>query len=110
MPRPKGSQNKSKTNKMNFAAAMEAKLAEKAQLEQKITEALAEIDRLKAQLKANRSSLKSVEKAITKLENQKAEADAQAVREAQKAKLESAIQNLLDAGMSMDDIIHKLNG
>ena len=38
MPRPKGSQNKSKTNKMNFAAAMEAKLAEKAQLEQKITE------------------------------------------------------------------------
>lgn len=110
MPRPKGSQNKSKSNKMNFAAAMEAKLAEKAQLEQKITEALVEIDRLKAQLKANRTSLKSVEKSIAKLETQKAEADAQAILKAQKSKLNSAIQNLLDAGMSMDDIIHKLNG
>ena len=103
MPRPKA-------NKTNFAAAMEAKLAEKAQLEQKITEALAEIDRLKAQLKANRTSLKSVEKSIAKLETQKAEADAQAILKAQKAKLNAAIQNLLDAGVSVDDIIHKLNG
>ena len=103
MPRPKA-------NKTNFAAAMEAKMAEKAQLEQKITEALAEIDRLKAQLKANRTSLKSVEKSIIKLETQKAEADAQAILKAQKAKLNAAIQNLLDAGVSVDDIIHKLNG
>ena len=110
MPRPKGSQNKSKTNKMNFAAAMEAKLAEKAQLEQNINETLAEIDRLKAQLKANRTALKSVEKSIIKLETQKAEADAQAILKAQKAKLNAAIQNLLDAGVSVDDIIHKLNG
>lgn len=79
-------------------------------VEQNISETLAEIERLKAQLKANRSSLNSVEKAIAKLETQKAEADAQAAREAQKAKLESAIQNLLDAGVSMDDIIRKLNG
>lgn len=35
---------------------------------------------------------------------------AQAILKAQKSKLNSAIQNLLDAGMSMDDIIHKLNG
>ena len=91
-------------------AELEAKLAEKAQLEQKITEALAEIDRLKAQLKANRTSLKSVEKSIAKLETQKAEADAQAILKAQKSKLNSAIQNLLDAGVSVDDIIHKLNG
>lgn len=103
MPRPKA-------NKTNFATAMEAKMAEKAQLEQNINETLAEIDRLKAQLKANRTSLKSVEKSITKLETQKAEADAQAILKAQKAKLNAAIQNLLDAGVSVDDIIHKLNG
>lgn len=103
MPRPKA-------NKTNFAAAMEAKMAEKAQLEQNINETLAEIDRLKAQLKANRTALKSVEKSITKLETQKAEADAQAILKAQKAKLNAAIQNLLDAGVSVDDIIHKLNG
>lgn len=103
MPRPKA-------NKTNFAAAMEAKMAEKAQLEQNINETLAEIDRLKAQLKANRTALKSVEKSITKLETRKAEADAQAILKAQKAKLNAAIQNLLDAGVSVDDIIHKLNG
>ena len=103
MPRPKA-------NKTNFAAAMEAKMAEKAQLEQNINETLAEIDRLKAQLKANRTALKSVEKSIAKLETQKAEADAQAILKAQKAKLNAAIQNLLDAGVSVDDIIHKLNG
>lgn len=103
MPRPKA-------NKTNFAAAMEAKMAEKAQLEQNINETLAEIDRLKAQLKANRTALKSVEKSIIKLETQKAEADAQAILKAQKAKLNAAIQNLLDAGVSVDDIIHKLNG
>ena len=110
MPRPKGNQKKPQTNKMDFASAMESKMAEKAQLEQKITEALAEIDRLKAQLKANRTSLKSVEKSIAKLETKKAEADAQAILKAQKSKLNSAIQNLLDAGVSVDDIIHKLNG
>ena len=103
MPRPKA-------NRTNFATAMEAKMAEKAQLEQNINETLAEIDRLKAQLKANRTSLTSVEKPITKLETQKAEADAQAMLKAQKAKLNAAIQNLLDAGVSVDDIIHKLNG
>lgn len=103
MPRPKA-------NRTNFATAMEAKMAEKAQLEQNINETLAEIDRLKAQLKANRTALKSVEKSIIKLETQKAEADAQAMLKAQKAKLNAAIQNLLDAGVSVDDIIHKLNG
>ena len=110
MSRSQGNQKKSKTNKIDFTSVMKAKMAEKAQLEQNITETLAEIDRLKAQLKSNRASLKSVEKAITKLEMQKAEADKQAALEAQKVKLESAIQNLLDEGMSTDDIICKLNG
>ena len=95
---------------MDLMSTLNAKTAEKAQLEQNIAEALDEISRLKTQLKANRTALKSVEKAIAKLEGQKAEADAKATLEAQKSELESAIQNLLAEGMSMDDIIHKLNG
>ena len=110
MARPKGSKNKSKEDKMDLMSTLNTKTAEKTQLEQNIAETLDEISRLKTQLKANRTALKSVEKAIAKLEGQKAEADAKATLEAQKSELESAIQNLLAEGMSMDDIIHKLNG
>ena len=95
---------------MDLMSTLNAKTAEKAQLEQNIAETLDEISRLKEQLKANRTALKSVEKAIAKLEAQKAEKDAKATLEAQKSELESAVQNLLAEGMSMDDIIRKLNG
>lgn len=71
MPRPKGSKNKTKAAKMDFAAAIEAKAAEKAQLEQNISETLDQINSLKAQLKANRAALKAAEKAIDKLESKK---------------------------------------
>lgn len=114
MPRPKGSKNKPKLNKLataaDYAAAIEAKNAEKAQLEQNISETLDQINSLKAQLKANRASLKAVEKAIDKLESQKASADAKAALDAQKTELDSAVQKLLADGMSMDDIIGILNG
>ena len=106
MARPKGSKNKSK----DLMSTLNAKTAEKAQLEQNIAETLDEISRLKEQLKANRTTLKSVEKAIAKLEDQKAKADAKAALEAQKSELESTVQSLLAEGMSMDDIIRKLNG
>ena len=68
MPRPKGSKNKPKAAKMDFAAAIEAKSAEKTQLEQNISETLDQINALKAQLKTNRAALKATEKAIAKLE------------------------------------------
>ena len=114
MPRLKGSKNKPKLNKLataaDYTAAIEAKTAEKAQLEQNISETLDQINSLKAQLKANRASLKAVEKAIDKLESQKASADAKAALDAQKTELDSAVQKLLADGMSMDDIIGILNG
>ena len=110
MPRPKGSKNKSKAAKTDFAAAIEAKAAEKTQLEQNISETLDQINSLKAQLKANRASLKAAEKAIDKLESKKASADAKAAMDAQKNELESTIQKLLADGMSMDEILGKLNG
>ena len=86
MPRPKGSKNKPKLNKLttaaDYTAAIEAKTAEKAQLEQNVSETLDQINSLKAQLKAD----------------------------AQKTELESTVQKLLADGMSMDDIIGILNG
>ncbi len=51
-----------------------------------------------------------MEKAITKLETQKADAKAKAALEAQKTELDSAVQKLLAKGMSMDDILGRLNG
>ena len=110
MPRPKGSKNKTKAAKMDFAAAIEAKAAEKAQLEQNISETLDQINALKAQLKTNRAALKAAEKAIAKLEAKKANADAKATLEAQKTELDSAVQKLLADGMSMDDILGILHG
>ena len=110
MPRPKGSKSKSKTTKKDFAAAIEAKAAEKAQLEQNISETLDQINALKAQLKANRAALKATEKVIAKLEAKKASADAKATLEAQKTELDSAVEKLLADGMSMDDILGILNG
>ena len=114
MPRPKGSKNKPKLNKLataaDYAAAIEAKTTEKAQLEQNISETLDQINSLKAQLKANRAALKAAEKAIDKLESKKASADAKAAMDAQKNELESTVQKLLADGMSMDEILGKLNG
>lgn len=114
MPRPKGSKNKPKTGKLNacadYASAIEAKNAEKTQLEQNIAETQSQIELLKQQLKANRASLKSVEKAIAKLETKKAAVDAKAAQQAHQAELDAAIQKLLAEGKSMDEILSKLNG
>lgn len=114
MPRPKGSKNKPKLNKLataaDYTAAIEAKNAEKAQLEQNISETLDQINSLKAQLKTNRAALKAAEKAIDKLVSKKASADAKATLEAQKTELDSAVQKLLADGMSMDDILGILHG
>ena len=57
MPRPKGSKNKPKASKMDFATAIEANAVEKAQLEQNISETLDQINALKATPKTNRATL-----------------------------------------------------
>ena len=112
MSRPKGSKNKPK-NKVrsttDFASAIAEKTAEKELLEKNIADTLAQINSLKVQLKANRAALKVTEKAIAKLETQKTNAEAKATLEAQKTKLDSAIQKLLADGLTMDEILEKLN-
>lgn len=105
MPRPKGSKNKPKAANVttDFAAAIAEKTAEKAQLEQNIADTLEQISSLKAQLKSNRAALKSAEKAIAKLEAKKASADA-------KTELDSTVEKLLAEGLTMEEILGRLNG
>lgn len=114
MPRPKGSKNKNRMQKLdsaaNYRSAIAEKTAQKEELEQKVSDSLAQISELKAQLKKDRLALKSTKKAIGKLEAKLADAEARASLEAQRADLDSAVQGLLSQGVSMDEILHKLNG
>ena len=112
MPRPKGSKNKPKAAKdaTDFAAAIAEKTAEKEQLEQNIADPLVQISNLKAQLKSNRAALKSAEKTIAKLETKKASADAKAALNAQKTQLDSTVEKLLAEGLTIEEILDRLNG
>lgn len=63
---------------------------------------------LKADLKAKKVELKTVEKELAKLEEQKAAFDAAQAEEAKKAELEETIQKLMADGMSAGEILEKL--
>ena len=108
MARPKGSKNK-KTLAVDFSAALDEKLAKKAELEaeqQKITEDMAA---LKSKAKIIKKSLTSVEREIAKLEAKKAEADAIRAVQEQKDSLDAAVNGLVARGVSMDDIMAALS-
>ena len=101
MPRPKGSKNKPKTGKLSsaadYAAAIEAKAAEKAQLEQNISETLDQINAPESPAQSQpRRALKATDNAIAKLETKKVNAEAKAALDAQKTELDSTVQKLLD--------------
>ena len=111
MPRPKGRKNKAKVPKgaaVDFASAIAAKNAEKDQLNEELASIQAGIADLKAQLKEKRAALKSVDKAIAKLETQKTAAEAKAAQQARQAEIDSALQKLIADGMSVDQILDKL--
>lgn len=115
MPRPKGSKNKPKTtdktpvvSTVNYAELIEEKLNEKAQISAEITSITDQLETFKAQLKDKKKALSSIEKELTKLETKKAEEDAKAAEEAKKIQLESMLQQLLNSGMSTDEILNKL--
>ena len=93
MPRPKGSKNKVKTPVViiDYAAALEA-----------------DVDGLKVQLKEKKTALKALDKDIAALEQKKSRQDAEALRKAQKEEIDKAIQQLLDDGMSMEEVLNKL--
>ena len=105
MPRPKGSKNKVKTPVViiDYAAELEKKISEKNTLELE-----ADVDGLKVQLKEKKTALKALDKDIAALEQKKSRQDAEALRKAQKEEIDKAIQQLLDDGMSMEEVLNKL--
>ena len=110
MPRPKGSKNKVKTSVViiDYAAELEKKISEKNTLEADITALEADVDGLKVQLKEKKTALKELDKEIAALERKKSRQDAEALRKAQKEEIDKAIQQLLDDGMSMEEVLNKL--
>ena len=110
MPRPKGSKNKAKTPVViiDYVAELEKKISEKNTLEADITALEADVDGLKVQLKGKKMELKALDKEIAALERKKSRQDAEALRKAQKEEIDSTIQQLLDDGMSVEDILRKI--
>ena len=110
MARPKGSKNKVKTPVViiDYAAELEKKISEKNTLEADITALEADVDGLKVQLKEKKTALKALDKEIAALEQKKSRQDAEALRKAQKEEIDKAIQQLLDDGMSMEEVLNKL--
>lgn len=97
MPRPKGSKNKPKTVTADFAMRIAEKQSAKEALTAEIASITANIDTLKADLKAKKTALKKAEKEVAMLEAKKAKAEAEAV-----------LKKLLASGMSADKILEKL--
>lgn len=110
MSRPKGTKNKVKTPVVivDYAAELEKKISEKNTLEADITALGADVDGLKVQLKEKKTALKALDKEIAALEQKKSRQDAEALRKAQKEEIDKAIQQLLDDGMSMEEVLNRL--
>ena len=101
MPRTKGSKNKPKTVTADFATQIAEKQSAKEALSAEIASITANIDTLKADLKAKKAALRKAEKEVTSL-------DAKAAEEAKKAEAESVVKRLLASGMSADEILERL--
>ena len=108
MPRTKGSKNKPKTVTADFATQLAEKQSTKEALVAEITSITANIDTLKADLKAKRAALKKAEKEVATLEAKKEKAAAKAAEEAKRAEAESVVKKLLASGMSAEEILEKL--
>jgi len=108
MARPKGSKNK-KTLAVDFSAALDEKLAKKAELETEQKKIAEDMEALKAKAKTVKKSLSSLEREIVKLEARKAEADAAQEMKAKKDSLDTAVDDLVARGVSVDDILAALS-
>lgn len=112
MPRTKGSKNKVKHPiiAVDYVAELDKKYSEKNTLESGIAALEADIDGLKIQLKEKKTILKKINKEIEGLEEKKRQQDEAALQKAQKEQISIAIQQLLDTGVSMDDVLSRLKG
>ena len=114
MARTKGSKNRV-TISTDFDAQIAKLQKDKALLEEGVAKTVAQIERLKTNIKSLRESLKpqkaeikQTEKAIAKLEAKKAAAEAKATEAAKKAEAEDVLKKLLASGVSADEILAKL--
>lgn len=89
-----------------------ALIAEKNELREQLiseTESLtAGLLEVKVQLKEKKTALKKLEKEIAGLEGKKAEAEMKAAEEEKKEQLGHAVQQLLENGLSVEEILAKL--
>ena len=105
MPRTKGSKNC-----VTASTDCDAQIAKEG-----VAKTVAQIERLKTNIKSLRESLKpqkaeikQTEKAIAKLEAKKAAAEAKATEVAKKVEAEAVLKKLLASGMTADEILEKL--
>ena len=110
MPRTKGSKNKVKVKvaQLDFTSLIAEKAAAKDALAADIAALEENVNNLKTELKEKKAELKKLDTELGKLEEQKAEADAKAAAEAQKAELDETIQKLMADGVSAAEILEKL--
>lgn len=110
MPRPKGSKNKPKAVQSIPLDALIAEESERiAALEEEANAIEAEIAEQTAKLKGLKSDLKKAGKKLQALEEQKAQEAAMAAAAAAKEALQEKIDQLLADGLSLEDILNKLN-
>ncbi len=109
MPRPKGSKNKAKASKNISLDALIAEASEAVtSLEKEVNAIEAEIAEQTAKLKALKVDLKKATKKLQGYEEQKALEEAAAAAAAAKEALSEKIDELLNDGMSLEDILEKL--
>lgn len=110
MPRPKGSKNKVKstTQSTDFDALIAEKSSSKEALVADIASLEENLTGIREELKVKKAELKTVEKELGKLEEQKAAFDAAEEEAAKKAELEKTIQKLMADGVSAAEILEKL--
>ena len=110
MPRPKGSKNKPKAAQNIPLDALIAEESERiAALEEGANAVEAEIAELAAKAKGLKADLKKAEKKRQALEEQQAQEAAKAAAAAAKEALQEKIDQLLANGLSLEDILNKLN-
>ncbi len=93
---------------MDYEADIAQKCDEKEKLNGEIVQIKNEIEGLKAQLKAKKAMVKKLDKAIAKIREQRASAEAEAALEMQKQEAESLVLQLLSSGMTSAEILERL--
>lgn len=111
MPRPKGSKNKVKNTKssgISLEDLIAEASAEVASLEEEVNAVEAVVSEQTAKLKSLKAELKKAAKKLQGYEEQKAQEAALAAAAAAKEALQEKIDELLNNGLSLEDILEKL--